>query len=119
MASPPRLLQFRHPASTPSCLQGPLPPPAPLPCALFLSGLPKELCPRLPPPVLQAGLSPVVSAAKLLDAHLHITGSAPTTPPHLAVLGPGFEPATGLRRGDCDREELSPGPRGGACVLVQ
>lgn len=114
-----RLLQFRHPASTPTCLQGPLPPSAPLPCALLLSGLPKELCPRLPPPVLQAGLSPVISAAQLLDTHLHITGPAPTMPPHLAVLGPGFDPAMGLRRGDCDREELSPGPRGGACVLVQ
>ncbi|KAM5275448.1 serine/threonine-protein kinase SIK1 isoform 1-T1 [Hipposideros larvatus] len=128
-----RLLQLQHhPAGLPGCPQAPHPPPAPLvlaPChgALLVSGLQKELglgpCPLLPPHILQAGVSPVGSAAQLLDAHLRIsTASAPlpsATPlqPHFAMLPPGFDPV-GLPQGDCEMEDLTSGQLG-TFVLVQ
>ncbi|XP_054982537.1 serine/threonine-protein kinase SIK1 [Sorex araneus] len=115
-----RLLQLQHQAaSTPSCPQSPLPPAAALPGPLPAPGLPEELGLRPPAPLLPAGLSPVVSAAQLLDTHLHIGGPASSAPPApLATRAPSFEPVAGLRPGDCDMEALSPGRRG-AFVLVQ
>lgn len=131
--SPSRLLQLQHhPAGLLSCPQAPQPPPAPLvlaPCdsALLVSGLQKELglapCPLLPPHIVQAGVSPIASAAQLLDAHLRIsTASVPlpaTTPlqPHFAMLPPGFNPM-GLPPGDCEMEDLTAGQLG-TFVLVQ
>ncbi|XP_014642363.1 PREDICTED: serine/threonine-protein kinase SIK1 isoform X2 [Ceratotherium simum simum] len=128
-----RLLQLQHhPAAPPSCQQAPQPPPAPLvlaPCdgALLVSGLQKGLglgpVPLLPPHLLQAGASPVASAAQLLDAHLRIsTATAPrpaATPPqpHFAMLAPRFEPM-GLPQGDCEMEDLTSGQLG-TFVLVQ
>uniref|UniRef100_A0A2K5V1C2 non-specific serine/threonine protein kinase n=1 Tax=Macaca fascicularis TaxID=9541 RepID=A0A2K5V1C2_MACFA len=77
--------------------------------------------PLLQPPLLQTGVSPVASAAQLLDTHLHI-GAGPTTlpaapPPRLARLAPGCEPL-GLLQGDCEMEDLTPCPLG-TFVLVQ
>ncbi|XP_057553602.1 serine/threonine-protein kinase SIK1 [Hippopotamus amphibius kiboko] len=128
-----RLLQLQHhPAAPPACQLAPQPGPAPLvlgPCdgALLVSGLQKELGlgpgPSLPPHLLQAGVSPVASAAQLLDAHLHIGGSAAPGPatlapqPRFAVLPPGLEPM-GLPQGDCEMEDLTSGPLG-TFVLVQ
>ncbi|KAL0615517.1 Serine/threonine-protein kinase SIK1 [Plecturocebus cupreus] len=125
-----RLLQLQHhPAATPSCPQAPQPAPTPfaiapcdgpgatlLPSTVFTSGLP-----LLPPPLLQAGVSPVASAAQLLDTQLHI-GAGPTAlpavpPPHPARLAPGCEPL-GLLQGDFEMEDLSPRPLG-TFVLVQ
>uniref|UniRef100_A0A8C3YUH3 non-specific serine/threonine protein kinase n=1 Tax=Catagonus wagneri TaxID=51154 RepID=A0A8C3YUH3_9CETA len=127
------LLQLQHHAAAPpSCQHTPPPPPAPLvlaPCdsALLVSGLQEELglgpCPLLPPHLLQAGVSPVASAAQLLDAHLRISsppGPAPaaaTAQPCFAVRPPSFEP-TGLPQGDCEMEDLTSGTRG-TFVLVQ
>lgn len=117
-----RLLQLQHhPATTPSCQLAPPPPPAPLvfpACdGLLTSGLP-----LLPAPLLQAGISPVVSAARLLDTHLHISASPaalPTTslPPRLTLLAPGCDPV-GLPLGDCEMEDLTSGQLG-TFVLVQ
>ncbi|KAK2089840.1 Serine/threonine-protein kinase sik1 [Saguinus oedipus] len=125
-----RLLQLQHhPAATPSCSQAPQPTPTPfviapcdgpgatlLPSTLFTSGLP-----LLPPPLLQTGISPVASAAQLLDTQLHI-GASPTAlpavpPPRPARLAPGCEPL-GLLQGDFEMEDLSPCPLG-TFVLVQ
>lgn len=130
---PSRLLQLQHhPAAPPSCQQAPQLPPVPLvlaPCdsALLVSGLQKELGlgpgPLLPPHLLQAGVSPVASAAHLLDTHLHIsTATAPlpaATPlqPHFAMLPSGFDPM-GLPQGDCEMEDLTSGQLG-TFVLVQ
>lgn len=129
----PRLLQLQHhPAAPPSHSQAAQPPPAPLllaPCdgALLVSGLQKELglgpCPLLPPRLLQAGVSPVASAAQLLGTHLRIsTASAPlpaatALQPHFAMLPLGFDPM-GLPQGDCEREDLTSGQLG-TFVLVQ
>ncbi|XP_045245294.2 serine/threonine-protein kinase SIK1 isoform X4 [Macaca fascicularis] len=125
-----RLLQLQHhPAAAPGCSQAAQPAPAqfviapcdgpgaaPLPSTLLMSGLP-----LLQPPLLQTGVSPVASAAQLLDTHLHI-GAGPTTlpaapPPRLARLAPGCEPL-GLLQGDCEMEDLTPCPLG-TFVLVQ
>ncbi|XP_039336484.1 serine/threonine-protein kinase SIK1 [Saimiri boliviensis] len=125
-----RLLQLQHhPAATPSCSQAPQPTPTPfviapcdgpgatlLPSTLFMSGIP-----LLPPPLLQTGVSPVASAAQLLDTQLHI-GAGPTAlpaapPPRPARLAPGCEPL-GLLQGDFEMEDLSPCPLG-TFVLVQ
>ncbi|XP_050640373.1 serine/threonine-protein kinase SIK1 [Macaca thibetana thibetana] len=125
-----RLLQLQHhPAAVPGCSQAAQPAPAqfviapcdgpgaaPLPSTLLMSGLP-----LLQPPLLQTGVSPVASAAQLLDTHLHI-GAGPTTlpaapPPRLARLAPGCEPL-GLLQGDCEMEDLTPCPLG-TFVLVQ
>ncbi|XP_062949002.1 serine/threonine-protein kinase SIK1 [Cynocephalus volans] len=122
-----RLLQLQHhPASPPRCPHAPqqsLAPyllatcngsgATPLPSALLMSGLP-----LLPPPHLQASVSPVASAARLLDTHLHISTS-PTVPPLpcLATLAPGCDP-TGLLQGDCEMEDLTSGLLG-TFVLVQ
>ncbi|XP_054531286.1 serine/threonine-protein kinase SIK1 isoform X3 [Pan troglodytes] len=125
-----RLLQLQHhPAAAPGCSQAPQPAPAPfvitpcdgpgaapLPSTLLMSGLP-----LLPPPLLQTGVSPVASAAQLLDTHLHI-GTGPTAlpavpPPRLARLAPGCEPL-GLLQGDCEMEDLMPCSLG-TFVLVQ
>ncbi|XP_047575090.1 serine/threonine-protein kinase SIK1 isoform X2 [Lutra lutra] len=120
-----RLLQLQHHlAGPPSCPPAPQLPPAPLvlaPCdgALLVSGLQKELGlgpgPLLPAHLLQAGGSPVASAARLLDTHLHIS-RAPAPHP-TATLPPGFV-ATGLPQADCEMEDLTSGPRG-TFVLVQ
>ncbi|XP_032212150.1 serine/threonine-protein kinase SIK1 isoform X2 [Mustela erminea] len=120
-----RLLQLQHHlAGPPSCPPAPQLPPAPLvlaPCdgALLVSGLQKELGlgpgPLLPAHLLQAGGSPVASAAQLLDTHLHIS-RAPAPHP-AATLPPGFV-ATGLPQADCEMEDLTAGPRG-TFVLVQ
>ncbi|XP_008825602.1 serine/threonine-protein kinase SIK1 [Nannospalax galili] len=116
-----RLLQLQHhPATSPGCQQVPQPPPVPVltPCdGLLMSGLP-----LLAAPLLQAGMSPVVSAAQLLDAHLHISAnpaSLPTgpLPQCLTRLTPGCDP-TGLPQGDCEMEDLTSGQRG-TFVLVQ
>ncbi|XP_032353009.1 serine/threonine-protein kinase SIK1 isoform X1 [Camelus ferus] len=128
-----RLLQLQHhTVALPSCPQAPQPPPSPLVLAprdggLLVSGLQKELGlgpgPLLPPHLLQAGVSPVVSAAQLLDAHLRISSPAAPIPatahpqPCFAVLPPSFEP-TGLPQGDCEMEDLTSGPLG-TFVLVQ
>ncbi|XP_070951875.1 serine/threonine-protein kinase SIK1 isoform X2 [Macaca nemestrina] len=125
-----RLLQLQHhPAAAPGCSQAAQPAlaqfviapcdgpgAAPLPSTLLMSGLP-----LLQPPLLQTGVSPVASAAQLLDTHLHI-GAGPTTlpaapPPRLARLAPGCEPL-GLLQGDCEMEDLTPCPLG-TFVLVQ
>nr|XP_007967643.2 serine/threonine-protein kinase SIK1 [Chlorocebus sabaeus] len=125
-----RLLQLQHhPAAVAGCSQAAQPAPAqfviapcdgpgaaPLPSTLLMSGLP-----LLQPPLLQTGVSPVASAAQLLDTHLHI-GAGPTTlpaapPPRLARLAPGCEPL-GLLQGDCEMEDLTPCPLG-TFVLVQ
>ncbi|KAG8507174.1 putative serine/threonine-protein kinase SIK1B, partial [Galemys pyrenaicus] len=128
-----RLLQLQHhPAAHPGC------PPAPpalapaagvrapsLPSALLVSGLQKGPGPGPlpPPPFLQVCVSPVASAAQLLDTHLRVSPrstplpAAPALPPRAAVLHPGLEPA-GLPQGDCEMEDLSPGPLG-TFVLVQ
>lgn len=77
----------------------------------------------LPPHLLQAGVSPVASAAQLLDTHLHISTAAPPLPtatplqPHFATLPPGFDPM-GLPQGDCEMEDLTSGQLG-TFVLVQ
>nr|XP_012419996.1 PREDICTED: serine/threonine-protein kinase SIK1 [Odobenus rosmarus divergens] len=120
-----RLLQLQHhPAGPPSCPQGPQLPPALLvltPCdgALLVSGLQKELGlgpgPLLPPHLLQAGGSPVASAAQLLDTHLHISHA--TTPHPAATLPPSFVGA-GLPQADCELEDLTAGQLG-TFVLVQ
>ncbi|XP_059866236.1 serine/threonine-protein kinase SIK1 isoform X1 [Delphinus delphis] len=128
-----RLLQLQHhPAAPPGCQPAAQPPPAPLvlaPCdgALLVSGLRKELGLGpgllLPPPLLQAGGSHVVSAAQLLDAHLRISSSTAPGPaavapqPCFATLSPSLEPA-GLPQGDCEMEDLTSGPPG-TFVLVQ
>ncbi|XP_053513824.1 serine/threonine-protein kinase SIK1 isoform X2 [Artibeus jamaicensis] len=128
-----RLLQLQHhPAALPGCPQAPQLPPAPLvlaPCdsTLLMSGLQKGLglgpSPLLPPHLLQAGVSPVASAAQLLDTHLHISTAAVPLPaatplqPHFAMLPPGFDPM-GLPQGDCEMEDLTSG-RLGTFVLVQ
>ncbi|XP_058920762.1 serine/threonine-protein kinase SIK1 isoform X1 [Kogia breviceps] len=128
-----RLLQLQHhPAAPPGCPPAAQPPPAALvlaPCdgALLMSGLQTELGlgpgPLPPPPLLQAGGSPVASAAQLLDAHLRISGSAAPGPaaaapqPRFATLSPSLAPA-GLPQGACEMEDLTAGPLG-TCVLVQ
>ncbi|XP_061049841.1 serine/threonine-protein kinase SIK1 isoform X2 [Eubalaena glacialis] len=128
-----RLLQLQHhPAAPPGCQPAAQHPPAPLvlaPCdgTLLVSGLQKELGlgpgPLLPPPLLQAGGSPVASAAQLLDAHLRISSSTAPGPaaaapqPRFATLSPSLEPA-GLPQGDCEMEDLTSGPLG-TFVLVQ
>ncbi|XP_036706465.1 serine/threonine-protein kinase SIK1 isoform X1 [Balaenoptera musculus] len=128
-----RLLQLQHhPAAPPGCQPAAQHPPAPLvlaPCdgTLLVSGLQKELGlgpgPLLPPPLLQAGGSPVASAAQLLDAHLRISSSTAPSPaaagpqPRFATLSPSLEPA-GLPQGDCEMEDLTSGPLG-TFVLVQ
>ncbi|XP_028342626.1 serine/threonine-protein kinase SIK1 isoform X2 [Physeter macrocephalus] len=128
-----RLLQLQHhPAAPPGCPPAAQPAPAALvlaPCdgALLVSGLQTELGlgpgPLPPPPLLQAGGSPVASAAQLLDAHLRISGSAAPGPaaaapqPRFATLSPSLAPA-GLPQGDCEMEDLTAGPLG-TCVLVQ
>ncbi|XP_036300844.1 serine/threonine-protein kinase SIK1 isoform X2 [Pipistrellus kuhlii] len=128
-----RLLQLQHhPAAPPSCQQAPQLPPVPLvlaPCdsALLVSGLQKELGLGpgllLPPHLLQAGVSPVSSAAHLLDTHLHISTATAPLPaaaplqPHFAMLPPGFDPM-GLPQGDCEMEDLTSGQLG-TFVLVQ
>lgn len=130
---PTRLLQLQHhPAALPSCLQAPQLPVAPLvlaPCggALLMSGLQKQLGlepgPLLPPHLLQAGVSPVASAAQLLDTHLRISAttaplSAPAAPQlHFAMLPPSFDPL-GLPQGDCEMEDLTSSQLG-TFVLVQ
>ncbi|XP_034885984.1 serine/threonine-protein kinase SIK1 isoform X2 [Mirounga leonina] len=120
-----RLLQLQHhPAGPPSCPQAPQLPPAPLvlaPCdgALLVSGLQKELGlgpgPLLPPHLLQAGGSPVASAAQLLDTHLHISHA--TAPHPAATLPPSFV-GVGLPQADCELEDLTAGQLG-TFVLVQ
>ncbi|XP_037380775.1 serine/threonine-protein kinase SIK1 [Talpa occidentalis] len=128
-----RLLQLQHhPSTLPGCQPAPLAlvpadgARAPsLPSTLLVSGLQKGLGPGPlpPPPVLQAGVSPVASAAQLLDAHLRISPraaplpAAPALPPHFAMLRPGLEPA-GLPQGDCEMEDLTASRRG-TFVLVQ
>ncbi|XP_059955692.1 serine/threonine-protein kinase SIK1 isoform X2 [Mesoplodon densirostris] len=127
-----RLLQLQHhPAAPPGCQPAAQPPPAPLvlaPCdgPLLVSGLQKELGlgpGLLPSPLLQAGGSPVASAAQLLDAHLRISSSTAPGPaaaaprPRFATLSPSLEP-TGLPQGDCEMEDLTSGPPG-TFVLVQ
>ncbi|KAI5182207.1 Serine/Threonine-Protein Kinase Sik1 [Manis pentadactyla] len=128
-----RLLQLQHhPAALPSCLQAPQLPVAPLvlaPCggALLMSGLQKQLGlepgPLLPPHLLQAGVSPVASAAQLLDTHLRISAttaplSAPAAPQlHFAMLPPSFDPL-GLPQGDCEMEDLTSSQLG-TFILVQ
>ncbi|EHH51831.1 Serine/threonine-protein kinase SIK1, partial [Macaca fascicularis] len=125
-----RLLQLQHhPAAAPGCSQAAQPAPAqfviapcdgpgaaPLPSTLLMSGLP-----LLQPPLLQTGVSPVASAAQLLDTHTHI-GAGPTTlpaapPPRLARLAPGCEPL-GLLQGGGEMEDRTPCPLG-TFVLVQ
>jgi len=120
-----RLLRLHHhPAGPPSCPQAPQLPPAPLvlaPCdgALLVSGLQKELGlgpgPLLPPHLLQAGSSPVASAAQLLDTHLHISHA--TAPHPAATLPPSFV-GVGLPQADCELEDLAAGQLG-TFVLVQ
>lgn len=98
---------------------------APCDGTLLASGLQKGLgpCPLLTPHLLQPGVSPVASAAQLLDAHLRIStasGPLPATTPlqaRFAMLSPGFGPL-GLPQGDCEMEDLTAGPRG-TFVLVQ
>ncbi|XP_027785103.2 serine/threonine-protein kinase SIK1 isoform X1 [Marmota flaviventris] len=117
-----RLLQLQHhPTALPSCQQAPPLPPTSYvlaPCdSPLVSGLP-----LLPAPLFQAGVSPVMSAARLLDAHLHISAGPavlPTgsLPPCLSRLAPGCDPA-GLPQGDCEMEDLTSGQRG-TFVLVQ
>ncbi|XDA71547.1 hypothetical protein R6Z07F_001899 [Ovis aries] len=122
-----RLLQLQHHTTAPASCQ-----PAPLvlaPCdgTLHVSGLQKDLglgpSPLLPPHLLQAGVSPVASAAQLLDAHLRISGSTAPSPaaaapqPRFAMLPVSLEP-TGLPHGDCEMEDLTSGPLG-TFVLVQ
>uniref|UniRef100_A0A8D0V491 non-specific serine/threonine protein kinase n=1 Tax=Sus scrofa TaxID=9823 RepID=A0A8D0V491_PIG len=129
-----RLLQLQHhTAAPPSCQHAPPPPPpGPLvlgPCdgTLLVSGLQKELglgpCPLLPPHLLQAGVSPVASAAQLLDTHLRISSPPAPVPaaaapqPCFTMLPPSFAP-TGLPQGDCEMEDLTSGTLG-TFVLVQ
>uniref|UniRef100_A0A8C5P4L6 non-specific serine/threonine protein kinase n=1 Tax=Jaculus jaculus TaxID=51337 RepID=A0A8C5P4L6_JACJA len=116
-----RLLQLQHhPTPPPSCQQAPQTPPTPYvltTCDSLLSGLP-----LLPAPLLQATVSPVASAAQLLDAHLHISAGpmalpARPLPQCLTRLAPGCDPA-GLPQGDCEMEDLTSGQRG-TFVLVQ
>nr|XP_025148199.1 serine/threonine-protein kinase SIK1 isoform X2 [Bubalus bubalis] len=122
-----RLLQLQHHTTAPAGCQ-----PAPLvlaPCdgALHMSGLQKDLglgpSPLPPPHLLQAGVSPVASAAQLLDAHLRISGSTAPSPaaaapqPRFSMLPVSLEP-TGLPHGDCEMEDLTSGPLG-TFVLVQ
>uniref|UniRef100_A0A8C2NMA5 non-specific serine/threonine protein kinase n=1 Tax=Capra hircus TaxID=9925 RepID=A0A8C2NMA5_CAPHI len=122
-----RLLQLQHHTTAPASCQ-----PAPLvlaPCdgTLHVSGLQKDLglgpSPLLPPHLLQAGVSPVASAAQLLDAHLRISGSTAPSPaaaapqPRFAMLPVSLEP-TELPHGDCEMEDLTSGPLG-TFVLVQ
>ncbi|XP_020008197.2 serine/threonine-protein kinase SIK1 isoform X1 [Castor canadensis] len=116
-----RLLQLQHhPAAPPSCQQAPQPPPAPYVLAAPCEGLLVSGLPLLPAPLFQASVSPVATAARLLDTHLHIsTGPAalPTEPQCLTRLAPGYDPA-GLPRGDCEMEDLTSSQRG-MFVLVQ
>lgn len=117
-----RLLQLQHHTATSSgCQQGPQLSPVPYvltPCdGLLMSGIP-----LLPTPLLQAGMSPVASAAQLLDAHLHISAGPVTLPTGplpqcLSRLSPSCDPA-GLPQGDCEMEDLTSGQRG-TFVLVQ
>ncbi|XP_023378943.1 serine/threonine-protein kinase SIK1 [Pteropus vampyrus] len=95
--------------------------------ALLVSGLQTELglgpCPLLPPRLLQAGVSPVASAAQLLDTHLRISAASAPLPaatplqPHFAMLPLVFDPM-GLPQGDCEMEDLTSGQLG-TFVLVQ
>lgn len=122
-----RLLQLQHHTTAAASCQ-----PAPLalaPCdgTLLMSGLQKDVglgpSPLLPPHLLQAGVSPVASAAQLLDAHLRISSSTAPSPaaaapqPRFAMLPVSLEP-TGLPHGDCEMEDLTSGPLG-TFVLVQ
>ena len=80
-------------------------------------------CPLLPPHLLQAGVSPVASAAQLLDTHLRISSPPAPVPaaaapqPCFTMLPPSFAP-TGLPQGDCEMEDLTSGTLG-TFVLVQ
>lgn len=119
-----RLLQLQHHSATPAgCPQGPQPSPVPVPYVLTpCDGLLMSGIPLLPAPLLQAGMSPVASAAQLLDAHLHISAgpvALPTgpLPQCLTRLAPSCDPA-GLPQGDCEMEDLTSGQRG-TFVLVQ
>lgn len=117
-----RLLQLQHhPVTSSGCQQGPQPSPVPYvltPCdGLLMSGIP-----LLPAPLLQAGMSPVASAAQLLDAHLHISAGPVALPSGplpqcLTRLAPSCDPA-GLPQGDCEMEDLTSGQRA-TFVLVQ
>lgn len=117
-----RLLQLQHHSAVSSDYQqAPQLSPVPYvltPCdGLLVSGIP-----LLPTPLLQAGMSPVASAAQLLDAHLHISAgpvALPTgpLPQCLTRLSPSCDPA-GLPQGDCEMEDLTSGQRG-TFVLVQ
>lgn len=121
------MLQLQHHTTAAASCQ-----PAPLalaPCdgTLLMSGLQKDVglgpSPLLPPHLLQAGVSPVASAAQLLDAHLRISSSTAPSPavaapqPRFAMLPVSLEP-TGLPHGDCEMEDLTSGPLG-TFVLVQ
>lgn len=119
-----RLLQLQHHSATPAgCPQGPQPSPVPVPYVLTpCDGLLMSGIPLLPAPLLQAGMSPVASAAQLLDAHLHISAGpvalpAGPLPQCLTRLAPSCDPA-GLPQGDCEMEDLTSGQRG-TFVLVQ
>lgn len=117
-----RLLQLKHHSVTSSGCQ-PGPQPSPVPCMLTpCDGLLMSGIPLLPAPLLQAGMSPVASAAQLLDTHLHISAgpvALPTgpLPQCLTRLAPSCDPA-GLPQGDCEMEDLTSGQRG-TFVLVQ
>lgn len=117
-----RLLQLQHHSLTSSGGQ-PGAQPCPVPCMLTpCDGLLMSGIPLLPAPLLQAGMSPVASAAQLLDTHLHISAgpvALPTgpLPQCLTRLAPSCDPA-GLPQGDCEMEDLTSGQRG-TFVLVQ
>ncbi|XP_010634908.1 serine/threonine-protein kinase SIK1, partial [Fukomys damarensis] len=78
--------------------------------------------PAAPPSFLQTGASPVMSAARLLDTHLHISTSPEPLPtgalaPCFTRLVPGCDPTARLQ-GDCEMEDFTSGQQG-TFVLVQ
>ncbi|XP_042543246.1 serine/threonine-protein kinase SIK1 [Dipodomys spectabilis] len=108
-----RLLQLQHhPATLPGCQQVLLQPPAPYALAPCDGPLASGFT-LLPAPLLPAGVSPVASAARLLDAHLRISAEQAPLPAR-----PLQQCLAGRPQGDCEMEDLAPSPRGTA-VLVQ
>ncbi|XP_040842610.1 serine/threonine-protein kinase SIK1 isoform X1 [Ochotona curzoniae] len=102
-----RLLQLQHrPATPPGCPQAPQ--LATAPC--LLPSTDSLLVPGIP---LLPALSPVASAARLLDTQLHISPS----PAVLSRLAAPCEPV-GLPPGDCEMQDVSSSQLG-TFVLVQ
>ncbi|XP_068930929.1 serine/threonine-protein kinase SIK1 [Petaurus breviceps papuanus] len=118
-----RLLQLQHSTSVPlSCPQTPQLPSAQYiisacdesyqtPNSLLTSELLKENS-VTHPHLFKASVSPVSSAAQLLDTHLYINSNTSPVPtsfsqqPNFALWSPSYDPAV-LQQSDCEMEDLT------------